>query len=215
MSTYCISDIHGEIDRYHAMLDLVRFSQSDTLYVIGDVIDRAPGGVDILLDIMKHPNVTMLMGNHELMCLNTLGPNQVFGARNLWRDNGGGCTYRELLYHVDAATRNRVLCFLASLPWSLDIEVCDRAFHLVHGYPCTKRIDCLWARPILDAPAPVPGATTIIGHTPTPFLTNNWYSPFRIWYGNGVIDIDCGCGNETPMRRLACLRLEDMAEFYV
>ena len=38
----------------------------------------------------------------------------------------------------------------------------------------------------------------------------------RIWHGNNIIDIDCGCGNlRSEHRRLACLRLDDMAEFYV
>ena len=43
---YCMSDIHGELDRFKAMLDLINFSSDDTLYIIGDVIDRHPGGVD-------------------------------------------------------------------------------------------------------------------------------------------------------------------------
>ncbi len=31
-----------------------------------------------------------------------------------------------------------------------------------------------------------------------------------------MIDIDCGCGHQkTAYRRLACLRLDDLAEFYV
>ena len=39
---------------------------------------------------------------------------------------------------------------------------------------------------------------------------------FRIWRGDGIIDIDCGCGHHrTEHRRLAGLRLDDMAEFYV
>ena len=37
----------------------------------------------------------------------------------------------------------------------------------------------------------------------------------HIWHGNGIIDIDCGCGHETELRRLACLRLDDMTEFYI
>ena len=33
---------------------------------------------------------------------------------------------------------------------------------------------------------------------------------------HNIIDIDCGCGNlRSEHRRLACLRLDDMAEFYV
>ena len=40
MATYVMADIHGEIDRFHAMLDLINFSADDQLYIIGDVIDR-------------------------------------------------------------------------------------------------------------------------------------------------------------------------------
>lgn len=49
---YCLSDIHGEFDRYQAMLEEIHLTDDDTLYVVGDVIDRAPGGVDVLEDIM-------------------------------------------------------------------------------------------------------------------------------------------------------------------
>ena len=70
---YCISDIHGEFDRYQAMLEEIHLTDDDTLYVIGDAIDRAPGGIDILEDIMARKNVVMLVGNHEQMCLDTLG----------------------------------------------------------------------------------------------------------------------------------------------
>lgn len=33
--------------------------------------------------------MTMLLGNHKQMCLRTLEPNNEFGARDLWRMNGG------------------------------------------------------------------------------------------------------------------------------
>ena len=95
---YCMSDIHGELDRFKAMLDLINFSSDDTLYIIGDVIDRHPGGVEILKIIKDTPNMFMLLGNHEQMCLDTLGPNSVYGSRRLWLENGGSNTYRELLY---------------------------------------------------------------------------------------------------------------------
>ena len=78
---YCMSDIHGELDRFKAMLDLINFSSDDTLYIIGDVIDRHPGGVEILKIIKDTPNMFMLLGNHEQMCLDTLGPNSVYGSR--------------------------------------------------------------------------------------------------------------------------------------
>lgn len=77
---YCISDIHGEVNRFTAMLDQIHFSTEDTLYIIGDVIDRALGGVDILKQIMAAFNMVLLLGNHEQMCLDTLGPNNVLEA---------------------------------------------------------------------------------------------------------------------------------------
>jgi hypothetical protein len=65
--TYAISDIHGMFEKYESMLKLIGFSEMDELYIIGDVIDRGIDGVKILQDIMKRPNVHVIMGNHELM----------------------------------------------------------------------------------------------------------------------------------------------------
>ena len=44
---YCVSDIHGELDRFERLLALIQFSENDHLYVIGDAIDRCAMGVDI------------------------------------------------------------------------------------------------------------------------------------------------------------------------
>ena len=71
---YCVSDIHGELDKFERLLELIQLSDADQLYIIGDVIDRGAMGVDILQKIMAAPNMTMLLGNHEQMCLDTLWP---------------------------------------------------------------------------------------------------------------------------------------------
>ena len=212
---YCMSDIHGEIDRYHAMLKLINFSEQDTLYIIGDVIDRSPGGIDILKEIMESPNIIMLLGNHERMCLDTLGPNSVYGSRELWKQNGGSNTYRELLYVCSKLEKARIIRFLSNLPDHMELDVAGQHFHLVHGYPSDDPEVRIWERPIAGAPAPMQNCTVIVGHTPTCYMTGNQDEVFKIWHGDGIIDIDCGCGNKTENRRLACLRLEDMAEFYV
>lgn len=214
---YCISDIHGELDKFERMLELIRFSDSDHLYIIGDVIDRGSMGVDILRLIMAAPNMTMLLGNHEQMCLDTLGPKNEFGARDLWRQNGGMPTYRELLYHRAASERNSTLRFLAGLPDHLDLEVGLQKFHLVHGFPSGDRNARIWGRVAPDSRSPYPDDTIcIVGHTPTCFLTGKDDEDYRIWHGDRIIDIDCGCGNlRSEHRQLACLRLDDMAEFYV
>ena len=38
MAHYVVSDIHGEADRFYAMLEKIRFSADDTLYILGDVM---------------------------------------------------------------------------------------------------------------------------------------------------------------------------------
>ena len=106
---YCVSDIHGKPDKLERMLELIRFSDSDQMYILGDAIDRGALGVDILRKIMDTPNMTMLLGNHEQMCLDTLGTHNKSGARELWRQNGGAPTYREPLYPRTSHERNMIL----------------------------------------------------------------------------------------------------------
>ena len=143
---YCVSDVHGERDKFEQMLELIQFSGEDQLYILGDVIDRGALGVEILLRIMETPNMTMLLGNHEQLCLNTLGPHREFGARELWRINGGASTYRELLYRRTARERHEILRFLSALPDHLDLAVGGKKFHLVHGYPGEGRDARIWGR---------------------------------------------------------------------
>ncbi len=213
---YCVSDIHGELDKYERMLELIRFSDSDQMYIIGDVIDRGAMGVDVLRKIMDAPNMTMLLGNHEQMCLDTLGPHNEYGARDLWRKNGGMPTYRELLYHRTPQERNTILRFLADLPEQLNITVSGQKFLLVHGLPGEDRDTRIWGRVDINSKSPYRDTICIVGHTPTKYLTGRDDENFRIWHGDGIIDIDCGCGHlNTEYRRLACLRLDDMVEFYV
>ena len=213
---YCMSDLHGELDKFERMLELIKFSGADHLYILGDVIDRGTMGVDILERIMDVSNMTMLLGNHEQMCLSTLGPHNEFGAREVWRQNGGASTYRELLYHRMPRERNRILRFLSGLPDQLNVTVGRQNYHLVHGCPGMDRDTRIWGRVEVGSRSPYPDTICVVGHTPTAFLTNRLDEDFRIWHGDGIIDIDCGCGNTNAAhRRLACLRLDDMTEFYV
>lgn len=57
MATYVISDLHGRWEKYRAILAAISFRPTDTLYVLGDVIDRGPDGCKILLDMMGRPNI--------------------------------------------------------------------------------------------------------------------------------------------------------------
>ena len=123
---YVMSDIHGRLDKYNGMLQAIDFSDEDELYVIGDVIDRGMHGIEILKDIMKRTNVHMIMGNHELMAIDTICSKGIISRwanLNLWWQNGGQVTYSKYLslnenttkvykaFYYSHAPRHGFLCF--------------------------------------------------------------------------------------------------------
>ena len=71
-STYVMSDIHGNTERFDSVMQKIQLQPEDTLYVLGDVIDRYPDGIRLLRKLMAMPNVRMLLGNHEFMMLDAL-----------------------------------------------------------------------------------------------------------------------------------------------
>ncbi len=74
--TYAIGDIHG---MYGSYIDIMKkMTPNDHLIILGDVIDRGTGGIQIIQDIMKrkqdrqhNPEITFLLGNHEMQFLDT------------------------------------------------------------------------------------------------------------------------------------------------
>lgn len=66
---YVMSDIHGCYDEFMKMIDLIQLKENDALYILGDVIDRGNGSLQILDYIMSHKNIKMLLGNHEDLLL--------------------------------------------------------------------------------------------------------------------------------------------------
>lgn len=71
-ATYVISDIHGNYNAYMDMLKKIQFDDDDILYILGDILDRGPNPIQVILDVMKRPNVEMLAGNHCVMALECL-----------------------------------------------------------------------------------------------------------------------------------------------
>lgn len=234
--TFVFSDVHGCFDQYRAMLEKMRLQDTDTLYVLGDVIDRGPDGVKILRDMMVRPNVAPILGNHELtaaICLPWLLEEITdrsiaamdetrIGALNDWLLNGGETTLREL-GKLTREERGAVLDYLREMDLYAEVEAGGQSFVLIHagldhfspGKPLEEYelTDFLFgrSRPAGDY---YPDRIVVFGHTPTRLL-RQWAEQtpedgiFR--YGNQIaIDCGCACGG-----RLGGLCLETMEEFYV
>lgn len=226
MAHYVLSDIHGEAERFHAMLDQIAFSAKDTLYILGDVVDRGADGIALLREIMQMPNAVLLLGNHEYMMLQYLNPDATEIDIRRWNKNGNAPTLAGF-HALSKAQQEAVLSFLRTRPTHLELSVGEKDFYLVHGFPAETVHDEVWHRPELTTPNPCPNCTLIVGHTPVVCLLGSDEAEdacitdlaergehMRIAHCEGFIDIDCGCGHKLSVSKLACIRLEDMQEFY-
>lgn len=102
MTTYLVSDIHGQNEAFRKALQDASFSpnQGDRLYVLGDMVDRGPQSKEVLFDLLalrqSYPQqVVLLKGNHEQMLEDWLmgkGDPEIY-----LRFNGGDATIRSLL----------------------------------------------------------------------------------------------------------------------
>lgn len=135
---YVCSDIHGQYDRFSKLLDEIKFSDEDTLYILGDVIDRGVDGIEILKYIMKHKtNIHLFMGNHEAFMLDYLKKFHMLGKKsekNIWfsPNNGGDVTYEKFLLE-DNKTQFDIIRFLEGLPYIQLLEVNGKKYHLSHS----------------------------------------------------------------------------------
>lgn len=219
--TYVMSDIHGNMERYRSVMKKIHLTAEDHLYVLGDVIDRGADGIAIFMELMRMPNVTVLLGNHELMMLDAIQSEFSHQSFRLWLRNGGMPTM-DAYVNLPQEQQREILEYIQKMPLTANVTVSGRSYLLVHGVPPTLwgtiRSDAVcevefavWARLMPDDPIP-DGKTVIFGHTPTEYYQEGL--PLRIWYGGNKIGIDCGSGYEHEVCRLACLRLEDMMELY-
>lgn len=228
--TYVMSDIHGNQARFENVMQKINLQAQDTLYILGDVVDRYPDGIRMLRQIMKMPNVKMLLGNHEYMMMEALynpvkkrdsDDEDYVRHKNLirWYYNGGDVTHN-YLKHISKSIRQEIFEFLSNLPLNIPVEVNGQKFLLVHGGVADnfeqysykyddKTTYAVWSRD--SRYETIPDDTILIfGHTPTDHFQRK--HPMEMWQYGNYIGIDCGCGYEDG--RLCCIRLEDMEEFY-
>jgi len=145
--TYAISDIHGEYERFLTLLDRIHFSPDDTLYLLGDLVDRGPQPMQLLQDVAARDNVYALLGNHDAAARELLRPlmaeitdenaethldAQFMSRLTDWLLDGGESTlagFRAL----SPEQRLDVLDFLDDLPLFETVDAGERTFILAHA----------------------------------------------------------------------------------
>lgn len=235
---FVTSDIHGEYDKFKELLIKIDFKEKDTLYVIGDVVDRGDNPMDIIKHIMNSSNIELILGNHEDMFLQYLdakrkGKYEEEYIKGMWAKNGGCSTISDY-DKLSASEQLEIEEFIRTRPL---FKVVDK-YILTHSgfmpYPIGENEtvidylnsqseqDLLWSRAEFYTKPALKGYTVIFGHTPTIYIykecEDTEIEELKIWKDtkhNDKIGIDCGAVfGANYGGSLACICLDTLEEFY-
>ena len=219
MSTWAITDIHGCAYTFESLLQSIRFTQADTLFLLGDYIDRGPRSKDVLDTILRLRKtgytVECLLGNHDWVMLRAIEAPDTEEANN-WRKYFGG---RETLNSFDVASEQSIPAQYIDLLQSMDYYRAYRNLMLVHAglnltipNPLTDPEAMLWMRydPDENIARTWLGDRIIVhGHTPYPRRHVRQQIDERAQ--RPLISIDNGCVYQrTGMHHLCALELDTM-----
>lgn len=125
MATHVISDIHGQYNMFIELLDKINLKDTDTLYILGDVLDRGPHPIKTIRKLMEMPNAICLVGNHEFMAMKCLEflmkeitdksieelDDEMLDNLETWQYNGSRSTVDEFT-QMDSESKKDVIDFI-------------------------------------------------------------------------------------------------------
>ena len=220
-----MSDIHGCYSQYKDLLKQAAFCDEDTLFVLGDVLDKGDEPIRLLQDMSMRPNVIPILGNHEYMavtvlqdmmqeiteetCTTLLSPD-FMSSYGYWINDGGDTTLKQFL-KLKQDEREALLEYLEEFSLYEEISVGGRDYVLVHAgiepYVEGKPIEEYTLHELIfkspeGRESYFKDKTVIYGHTPT-FARGEEYDS-KVFFGEGKINIDCGAVYGKPLA-LYCL----------
>ncbi len=212
---YVVSDIHGCYDEFMKLLEKINFSSRDELYILGDIIDRGPDPIRLVQELMMHPNIYPVLGNHEYMAHKVLSKFNVEITDEMlsnlsgddmmdylyWTRDGGDVTAKQFV-RLNPESREEILEYLEECTLYEEINIGGKNYILVHAgidnFDEGRDMDSYLPSELLFKRTDYrkqyfPGGNTFLvtGHTPTFTIRSDRKS--LIYEENGHIAIDCGC----------------------
>lgn len=230
---YVTSDIHGRLDRLKKLVEKIQLSHEDTLYIIGDLVDRGDESIEVIEFIMDHPNIEVIMGNHDEMMLHSL---KYKDDKQIERWGRNGCEPTKKGFEKRSKEQQeKILSYIEQFPY---YKIIDDKYLLVHGGFEPNRLmenmkkmtldealleqkdRLVWVRADFIKNKALNGLITVFGHTPRPYIDEiieeKSQTPYEIWFDKAYEDkIGIDTWNCNEKGRMACLRLEDKKTFYI
>ncbi len=228
---YVVSDLHGNYDGFLKMLDEIDFKDSDTLYVLGDVVDRGPKPLELLADMACRPNVIPILGNHDYVAFTVLSQirdiqddedaGDYLDAAGLrlytwWMENEGRITFEAFLAS-DEDTREDILDYLEEFSLYEEAEAGGYSFVLVHAgiknFKPEKNLDkynlndLIFEKPDYGK-VYFEDRILVTGHTPTAWIEG--CAPNKVYRNKNHLAVDLSFEHI-----IAAVRLDDGKEFYI
>lgn len=220
--TYVIANPCGNFEKFQSLLSKINLSESDTLYVIGNLVDYGPDPVGLVEELSYHANIYPVAGERDYLAARLLSgfdkmsageaPEPDFAEEMGDWVRDGGLPTMEGYRNQDADEREGVLDYLCEMPLFEEVSVKGKSFVLVYagiaGFekgddPADFLPDDFFSEPLPKDVQLMENATVIIGGVPT--------ESGRIERGAGSIYLDCGAKNGGP---LAAICLETGEEYY-
>ncbi|MGM8216549.1 metallophosphoesterase family protein [Bacillaceae bacterium W0354] len=226
-----ISDIHGELEKFEQLLELVQYDhEKDKLILVGDYVDRGPNSKGVLDKViqLRDEGAIALIGNHEQMLMDAFNGD----PKNLKRFyyNGGIKTLQNYGYEIEKDNA-KYWYKTDEMPEPLQMND-EMRVHIekLKEFPYFYETEThIFVHAGVDPETPIHETdphvlvwireefhkgykgekTVVFGHTPTKYLHN---SP-DIYFGeNNIIGIDGGCAYGG---RLNCLDVTNSRVYYV
>lgn len=206
-----IGDIHGCLRTFVRLLERFEAQQEDTIFLLGDYIDRGPTSRGVLNQLLALADagydVRPLRGNHEQLLLDAVHNSE---ALAIWKGNGGCSTLKDFKVSHPSQLPRVYLDFLASLPFMhlLDDYVLVHAgldFDMEDPISDSGAYDLLWTRDQQVDGSKLGGRSLVTGHTVTHlFEIENSVNSNHIKLDNG-----CYSEGESGYGALVALNLDN------
>lgn len=127
---YVVSDIHNDADRFKLLLEKIDFAEDDILILAGDIFDRWNQPIELYFEILKHPNIQVIQGNHD-----------VWLAREIMEKYAGEKVGEYISYNTLSIMEQRMTAvdllnlarWIKEKPYYINLDLEGRKYQIAHA----------------------------------------------------------------------------------